>query len=204
MLLAIMMTTRAFSPPGLDWLYPLRVIFTMSVVAFYWPVYCSRGYLSWSGSFMPFFIGGTVFALWMALEPFSGIPADARANEAAALAAVSPTARACWIILRIIGSVIAVPLAEELAFRGYLTRQLISEDFQAAPIGQFTWFSFLVSSIVFGTLHGRWIAGIIAGMMFAIALYRRRRLMDAIIAHSTANALVTTYVLSTGNWPAWS
>jgi CAAX prenyl protease-like protein len=71
-------------------------------------------------------------------------------------------------------------------------------------MGQFSWFSFVVSSVVFGLLHGRWLAGSLAGMLFGVALYRRGRLMDAVVAHSTANALVTCYVLATENWTAWS
>ena len=69
---------------------------------------------------------------------------------------------------RIVGSVVAVPLAEELAFRGYLTRRLIAADFQDVPLGRLTWLSFLVSSALFGALHGRWLAGILAGMIYAM------------------------------------
>jgi membrane protease YdiL (CAAX protease family) len=53
-------------------------------------------------------------------------------------------------------------------------------------------------------LHGRWLAGTVAGLLFAAALYRRGRLMDAVVAHATANALITAYVLTTGQWSIWS
>ena len=75
-----------------------------------------------------------------------------------------------------VGSVVTVPLAEELAFRGYLTRRLMATEFQEIPLGRFTWFSFLISSALFGALHGRWLAGILAGMLYALALYRRKDL----------------------------
>jgi CAAX prenyl protease-like protein len=140
----------------------------------------------------------------MALEPLAPAASDAQLSQAAALASVSPAARISWLLFRTLGSVVVVPLAEEIAFRGYLTRQLIAEDFQTIPVGTFTWFSYFMSSVVFGALHGRWLAGTIAGMLFALALYRRRRLMDAILAHATANGLITAYVLSTQNWSAWS
>ena len=34
-----------------------------------------------------------------------------------------------WLIFRLVGSVVTVPVAEELAFRGYLTRRAIAADF---------------------------------------------------------------------------
>jgi CAAX prenyl protease-like protein len=91
-----------------------------------------------------------------------------------------------------------------LAFRGFLTRRLVAEDFESIPLGRFGWFSFVLSSFAFGLLHGRWLAGTMAGMLFAWALYRRGRVMDAVLAHATANGLLTIYVLGTQNWAAWS
>ncbi len=85
-----------------------------------------------------------------------------------------------------------MPLAEELAFRGFLTRRLIAADFQAVPEGRFTGMSFVVSSLLFGLLHQqRWLAGTVAGMAYALAYYRRGRLIDAVAAHATTNLLIT-------------
>ena len=103
-----------------------------------------------------------------------------------------------------IGAIITVPVAEELFFRGYLQRKLIASDFEAVPFGRFTWMSFIVSSLAFGLLHQSWIAGVIAGSLFALAVYRRGRLADAITAHATANALLSVYVLATGAWSLWT
>jgi CAAX prenyl protease-like protein len=108
-----------------------------------------------------------------------------------------------WIILRIAGAVVLVPIAEELAFRGYLLRKLVSADFEKVAFGHFTWLSFLGSSILFGVLHAQWKAGVLAGMMFAIASYRRGLISDAVVAHATANGLLAAYVLTTGHWSLW-
>ena len=108
-----------------------------------------------------------------------------------------------WLIFRVIGSVITVPIAEELAFRGYALRRLISPDFDKVSL-RFTWFSFLLSSILFGALHGRWVAGTVAGMFYAWAMYRRGKVGDAIIAHATTNALIAAHVLILGNWNYWN
>jgi uncharacterized membrane protein (UPF0136 family) len=51
---------------------------------------------------------------------------------------------------------------------------------------------------------GRWLAGTVAGMFYAWALYRRGRVGDAIIAHATTNALIAADVLILGNWSLWN
>jgi CAAX prenyl protease-like protein len=111
---------------------------------------------------------------------------------------------AAWLLFRVLGSVVIVPIAEELAFRGYLLRRLISADFDQISMVRFTWFSFLVSSVLYGAMHGRWLAGTVAGMFYAWAMYRRGRVGDAIIAHATTNALIAADVVIFGNWYLWN
>jgi len=111
---------------------------------------------------------------------------------------------ASWILFRVIGAVLIVPIAEELAFRGYIIRKLVSTDFEVVASGHFTWFSFLGSSILFGALHAEWLAGTIAGMIFALAIYRRGSISDAITSHSVANGMLAAYVLATGRWFLWN
>jgi CAAX prenyl protease-like protein len=203
-MVAVMMITTAFSAIGFDWLYPVKVAATLAVLGYFASTYKSRGDLAWSWSWWPVAIGVVVFVLWRALEPLAGVDASASEEQRRALSSVSPLVAGIWLAFRAIGSIVAVPLAEELAFRGYLTRQMINEDFESVPIGKLTWFSFVGGSLIFGLLHGRWFAGTIAGMLFAGAAWRRGRMMDAVVAHATANALVTAYALSTGDLAAWS
>ena len=51
-----------------------------------------------------------------------------------------------------------VPIAEELAFRGFLYRWLISRKFETVPFGQFSLIALFASSLLFGMLHERWLA----------------------------------------------
>ena len=149
-----------------------------------------------------FAVGAAVFIVWLALEPRS---AAASGHDAVptALASLPRGWAIFWLTFRVLGSVIVVPLAEELAFRGYLMRRLIATDFQEVPLGQFSWFSFLVSSVLFGALHQRWLAGTLAGVFYALCLYRRGRLMDAVLAHAATNALIAACVLIMGKWSLW-
>ena len=73
-------------------------------------------------------------------------------------------------------------LAEELAFRGYLMRRLQATDFAILPLGRFTWFSFVASSLLFGAMHGRWFAATLAGMLYPLALICRGRILTKAVA----------------------
>ena len=105
---------------------------------------------------------------------------------------------------RVIGSVITVPLAEELTFRGFLTRRLIAADFDSVSPGRFTWTAFALSSVAFGVLHDRWLEGTMAGMLYALAYYRRGSLGEAVAAHATTNALLCVAALMTRDWSLFS
>lgn len=196
-LVLTMMLTGAFVS-GFDWAYPLRVVLTGAAL---WHFRRSYTDLRWRWSWAAAGFGAAVFVLWLALEPAPS--AEATEGSAAALRGAPAGWAALWLVFRVLGSVVTVPLAEELAFRGYLTRQLIASDFETVPPGRFTWLSFVVSSVLFGLLHGRWLAGTLAGMAFALALYRRRQLADAVVAHAVANALLAAYVLAAGAWWLW-
>src|SRR5215510_9416287 len=147
-------------------------------------------------------MGMAVFAIWAVFLP---TPTNATAGWPSALQSVSIYSAGAWFVMRVIGYVVIVPLAEELAFRGFLTRRIMRADFQNVAAGSFSWISFLISSILFGALHGKlWLTGTVAGMLFALALYRRRSLGDAVQSHATTNALLAIYAVTTGNWAAWS
>jgi exosortase E/protease (VPEID-CTERM system) len=203
-LLVTVMLAAAFSPTQFDRFYALRVVAVMATLIYFRSQYRQLQVFQWTWSWQPIAIGCVIFAFWMLNGLVVGGTSAVQSEHAAGLAAMSSTMAVVWLVSRSIGSVITVPIAEELAFRGYLTRRLAAADFESVPLGRFTWFSFLASSVLFGLMHDRWIAGILAGALLAAALYRRKLLMDAVVAHATANALLTGYVLITGDWVAWS
>ena len=195
---ATAMLTGAFSA-GFDWLYPLRVVVVAGVL---WAFRKHYTEMRWSVSPTSIAIGAATFGLWLAL-----LPSDANAKDLwpTALSAVPFWSAAAWLTVRGIGYVVLIPMVEELAFRGFLGRRLLSADFQSIPVGRFSWLPFLASSVLFGAMHGRlWIAGTLAGMAFALALYRRGAIGDAVQAHATSNGLLMLYALTTGHWSAWS
>ena len=181
-----------------EWLYPLRFFAAVWMLWIFRRSYVGMG---WEFDWLAPAIGAVVFLLWIALDRFPNQSADA---VPAALMTSSALARATWITFRVLAGVVTVPLAEELAFRGFLMRRLVSADFDRVPFRSFTWFALLVSSIAFGLLHGAyWITGCIAGILFALAVIRRGKIGEAVVAHATANALLAVYVLGYHKWHLW-
>jgi exosortase E/protease (VPEID-CTERM system) len=178
-------------------LYPLNVLVTAAVL---WHFRHHYIHLVDRPPLHAVAIGIAVGVIWLFIVPEDAISATALT---ATLARMPDWVAAGWVIFRILGSVFTVPIAEELAFRGYLLHKLVDTDFENVKPGTFTWRSFLLSSLLFGLMHDSWLAGTLAGAGFALALYQRGRLSDAIVAHIASNALVAIAVLGAGRWELW-
>jgi exosortase E/protease (VPEID-CTERM system) len=186
--LAIQMLAEALlTDPAI--LYPLRV----AVVALI--LWILRREHPWSSARQPassalyaFTVGAAVFLVYVAIDR-----ATATAESSVwpvFLENGSTWILSTWAIIRIIGFVVVTPMAEELAFRGYLMRRLVAADFQRVAFSRFTWPSFLVSSIWFGLVHGSWLAGSLAGMGYALVAYRTNRFWPVVMAHAVTNGLL--------------
>jgi exosortase E/protease (VPEID-CTERM system) len=199
-LLVLLLTSMlvAALADGFPAMYPLSVLATGWALWHYRAAYRS---VSWSWSWEPPIIGAAVFLVWLALEP---VDTGAGERMRAALQQMPTAVAVLWLAVRLVGSVVTVPIAEELAFRGYLLRKLVGSDFEHVDPRRFTWFSFLTSSLLFGLLHQRWLAASLAGALFALAVYRRGRIGDAILAHAVSNSLIAAAVLTDGRWSMWT
>ncbi|HEV2619129.1 MAG TPA: exosortase E/protease, VPEID-CTERM system, partial [Acidobacteriaceae bacterium] len=197
-ILAAAMIATALSS-GFEWLYPLRLLAAAAVLWTLRSRYRSLDFrFTWCGPA----IGVAVFLLWIAFASIH--PSAASDAMPSALAAVSAPLRIGWITGRILAAVVTVPIAEELAFRAFLIRRIVSPDFDVLPPTTFTWPALLLSSVAFGLLHGHlWLPGILAGLLYAWAFLRRGRIGEAVSAHATTNALLAAYVLLTHHWHLW-
>src|ERR1700681_4106399 len=110
-------------------------------------------------------------------------------------------ASVAWVTCRLLAATITVPIAEELAFRGFLVRRLVSERFEKVAPQSLGWVSITVSSVAFGLMHGnRWLAGTLAGVVYALAYRQRGRIGDAVAAHALTNLLLAATMLQSGTW----
>jgi exosortase E/protease (VPEID-CTERM system) len=182
-----------------DWWYPLRVVLTACALLLLWRHY--RG-ISFRITWIAVAVGVLVFLLWLLLVP-DDPAASARTNEQ--LQEIPSGLLIGWLLLRTVGAVVTVPLAEELAFRGYIFEWLGPGNSASSESrwSGFPWMALIVSSILFGLLHSAWLAGMLAGIAFGLVRCYRRNVADAFVAHATTNALLSVYVLATGSWSLW-
>jgi exosortase E/protease (VPEID-CTERM system) len=198
-LAAGMIAAAATGADTFEWLYPLQFFAAAGTLWIFRRRYAN---LNWSFDWLAPVTGALVFVIWIALDRASGASADS--GLMAPLMDSPVFTRIAWLTIRVLAAVITVPLAEELAFRGFLVRRLISSDFESISLRRFSWFALLVSSVIFGILHGGfWLPGIIAGILFGLVMIRRGRIGDAVVAHASANALLAAYVLTFHKWHLW-
>jgi exosortase E/protease (VPEID-CTERM system) len=196
-ILAAGMLSRALTG-DFEWLYPVRFFAAAATLWFFRQAY---GRLDWRIDWFGPAVGVAVFILWIGVDRFVSPGTQAMPST---LALAAPFARNTWLTLRVAAAVITVPIAEELAFRGFLYRRLLSADFESVSLRRFSWTALLVSSVIFGALHGsRWFAGAVAGVLYALAMLRRGRPGDAVAAHATTNALIAVDVLAFHHWQLW-
>src|SRR6185437_8620690 len=130
-ILAAGMISRAASG-GFEWMYPLGVFAAAGTLWFFRRSYTG---LDWKSGIGALAAGLATFVVWIAADRITA----ASMPMPEALAAAPAGLRYAWIALRIAGAVVTVPLAEELAFRGFLMRRLTSADFDSLPLRSTTW-----------------------------------------------------------------
>ena len=108
------------------------------------------------------------------------------------------------LAMRVIRSVVIVPMVEELFWRGWMMRWVIDADFQRVPLGAYTATSFWTVAVLFAAEHGPyWDVGLVAGVIFNLWMMRTKSLGDLILAHAVTNACLGAYVIAAGKWEYW-
>jgi len=156
--------------------------------------------------------GIVVFVLWVGIDPLLqrlGIRypkiAIGQSGPWNPLVRFADNVALAWffIVVRIVGSAVVVPPLEEVFFRSWLYRYIARPDFQSVPLGRFLILPFAVSSVVFGLEHREWLAGILAGMIYAGLVCWKKRLGDAIVAHGVTNFFLGLWVVFKEQWQYW-
>lgn len=89
-----------------------------------------------------------------------------------------------WMISVVISTVCLTPWLEEWLFRGCLFRGLMTH--------LSSWLAAMISAIAFALIHWQWpafISLLVAGLMYAWLTLKSGRLLPAVLAHMTHNAL---------------
>jgi hypothetical protein len=158
--------------------------------------------------------GGAGFVVWIALDWLqSAIPGlqplidsimtGGRAGFDPYSGDGSAAARASFVMIRLFGLVLIVPIIEEIFWRGFLARYLIADDFRNVAQGRFTPMSFLIVTVAFASVHPEVLAALAWGAMINWLYHKTANLWACVVMHAVTNGLLGAYILATGNWRLW-
>jgi CAAX prenyl protease-like protein len=108
------------------------------------------------------------------------------------------------LFFRSVRAVVIVPIVEELFWRGWLMRWLISPRFDQVALGTWSAQSFWIVAVLFASEHGSyWDVGLAAGIVYNWWMLRTKSLGDLILAHAVTNGCLCAYVIAYGKWEYW-
>jgi len=191
-------------PPEL--FYPIRFVVVLALL-----LALSRGAVTLRPSFprKSIAVGATVFLIWIGPDILFGYRHhwlfENRIFGYAVSSIPSRLHASVWLIgFRILSSAALVPVLEELFWRGWLMRWLITLEFQKVPLGQYAPLAFWFTAALFASEHGPyWDVGFAAGVIYNWWIVRCRNLADCMVAHAVTNALLAAYVVAAGQWQYW-
>jgi hypothetical protein len=163
--------------------YALRIFLTVVLLYYYRNKYDVKIRFD----FLALIVGVLVFVSWIFLD-FSQ-----QVNQITTFG----------IIIRLLGSILIAPIIEELFTRDFLIRFLVNPYWKKVKVGTYTFPSFIITVLFFGFSHGRWVAGLVAGVLFNLLLYKKKDVGKCIFAHMIANFLLSVYIIITGSWYFW-
>ncbi len=202
-----LMTVERWTGSQWEWGYAMRSLASLGV--WWWfsrRLFPLRPQRPWGGMLL----GIAVFLAWITPEilspgyrthwlfsnPLTGIldPARYQGFDSTGL----------YLVSRVAGSVLVVPLIEELFWRAWLMRWLTGRALEQVPLGTYVPKAFWLTALLFGLEHGpHWDVGIVAGIAYGWWMLRTRSLADCVLAHATTNACLAAYVPMTGAWSYW-
>ena len=204
--------------PGSEyWLYATKTVLVG------WMLWALRGLLAevkWAFSWEGLAVGVVIAVLWIGLSghvPTLGdiwnagqklvtgkVPEPAKPELPwNPVAFFGDNAALGWafVLVRVLGRSLVVPPMEEVFYRSFFYRYIVSPKFQDVALGQWHSVAFVVTSVIFGLAHpDDWLPGVLCGAAYQWLVLRKKRLGDAMLAHSTTNLLISIYAIATNQW----
>ena len=155
--------------------------------------------------------GVAVFLIWVAPDVIapawrhSALFNNALTGHPAGSTPVDLRRDPLFLSFRIAIAVLAVPVLEELFWRGWLMRWLIDgTSFERVPLGAYAPGAFWAVAILFAAEHGSfWDVGLLAGIAYNWWMVRTRSLWDCIVAHAATNGALAVWVVAGNHWQYW-
>jgi hypothetical protein len=197
-----MLIVADFLPPSArHWIYPLQTVLCGAVLIKFWSFY-RLGTPKKAG--FSLFIAVLVLLLWISPQVLLGYPGRFQGFDPSPFKDRA-TLYYAVVVMRFIRLVVAVPLVEEIFWRGFLLRYLIRDDFESVPFGTFSRFSFSIVTLGFCLEHqfADWPVALVSGALFNLVAYRTRNLTSCVLAHAVTNLLLGIYIMRTSQWGFW-
>jgi CAAX prenyl protease-like protein len=193
----------AWQTPVDLWLYPVKTAVALAPLVYFWPEYGELAPRNARGAKDLLLAGAAgllVYLAWVRMDWSWASRGNASGYDPFVTGALSGGILAA---VRVMGAASVVPIIEELFWRSFLLRYVISPRFESVPLGTFTTTSFVVTTVLFGLEHRLVVAGMMAGAVYSLLLYRSRQLWTSIFAHAVTNLALATHVLVTREWFWW-
>ena len=205
----------SFGPAGPYWVYFAKTLVGAWLL---WQLRDVLPEMKWTVSAEAIAVGLGVFVVWVALDPFvwtqdelwyrigfSKEPPATPAKEWNPFTQFGAGSALAWffVLVRTLGSTLVVPPLEELFYRSFLYRFLISPEFERIPLNRLHRTSMGLSAVLFAFTHQQWLAAILCAVAFQWLVVRRDRLGDAMTAHALTNLLLSFWVVGRGAWNFW-
>lgn len=186
------------------WAYALQVAVTLAAIG-----WCGRDLVGWLGrpTWWTALAGVALVVPWVVLATVqrgSGWDLGFGAREGFdPFTAFGAGSAATWpfLAVRALGLVVAVPIAEELFVRGFLTRYVVNEEFWRVPFGTLSAVVLAAAAVYGVATHPP--EALAAAVWFPAVSWiasRTRQPIDCILAHAGTNLALGAYVLATGSW----
>lgn len=199
-----------------QWAYPLQTVAVLGLVAYWWRHYTFRP-LTWRVVGLAAGAAALGMAVWFApswihtatgwenkwfgLTDRSGPGFNPYLFEEGSVA--------WWtsVLLRFARMTLAVPLAEELVWRGFLWRYLAAPDgcWERVPIGARHLRAWLGTSVAMTLAHqpSDWLACFIWALLAGLVVMRTRSLGACVLYHAFSNLILGLYVMRYQQWGFW-
>jgi CAAX prenyl protease-like protein len=190
----------AFAHPEY-WVQPAQTLICGAMVARYWRRYDLQAP---AGVVFAIFVGILSLVLWISPQAFFGAAPRLKGFDPAFFGSEG-WPYALNVTFRFLRLVVAVPLVEEIFWRGFLLRWFVRDEFTSVPFGTFQWKSFSIVAVLFMLEHqpADYPAALLTGVLFNLVAIRTRSLSACVLTHAVTNLLLGLYILRTGQTGFW-
>lgn len=202
------------------WAYPLQTVLCGLVLLFFRRHYTLK---PWRGLGLAIVLGVIGIAVWVApallreelvskgLEPAAWWKWLGLAERLDGFDPMIAKDSAWWFAIvvgfRFARMVIVVPLVEELFWRGFLMRYLLTDDgrFEKIPFGTHAWRVFWIVTVAVMLIHNTedYLGAFVWGALMYFVAARTKSLGACVVMHAVGNLALGLYVMKTRQWGFW-